>query len=145
MGVAESYARSLTSWSQTLCFRFILGKWKKHHVGCNFIRLKLRSASPDKNGAVSKGGPSPGMASDKPAAVIVDLWSRDDPRMFQADQTDRLDYIEPPRISKQGFPLWSNAPQSTAGGLVLCWVYLWISVPVLSLSSELPLSWRQGC
>lgn len=39
------------------------------------------------------------MASDKPAAVIVDSWSRDDPRMFQADQTDRLDCISPLGVS----------------------------------------------
>lgn len=77
------------------------------------------------------------MASDKPAAVIVGSWSREDPGMFQADQTDRLDCIEPPGISKQGFLLWSHAPQSTAGGLVLCWEPLPLcACAYLSMSSQ---------
>lgn len=68
--------------------------------------------------------------------------------MFQADQTDRLDYIEPPGISKQGFLLWSNAPESTAGGFVFRWEPLPLDICARSIyryQVSSPLSWRQGC
>lgn len=75
------------------------------------------------------------MASDKPAAVIVDSWSRDDPRMFQADQTGRLDCISPLRIPGRASLLWAMFPKTQ----LEYWrfsgrPYLWVSVLALLLS-----------